>query len=647
MELVGVKLRNFRGYEYIEISLYNSLELIIGKNDIGKSTIFEALDIFFNGSGASAKISSDDLNATARINGESIIEITCVFKVEDDLVCIESVPTDLKSEYLLNAEGEFEVVKSWSINMFAISKCTTSIKTSRPTAIPEDVFAMNLLQLKKRIKDFNLEVNVNLTINRDMRATLYKNYIAIGESNECIEALIPTKSLFGDKDIICNIEKKYPDFYLFKADRKNSMSDDEVQNPMSIAVKRVFEMEQITVLLEQIETIIKEELNQINIATIEKMRKFDSSFANLLRPRISTAWANAIKNDILDDNDIPINKRGSGVRRMLLLSCLMVEAEKKSYVNGNKNIIYAIEEPETSLHPQLQKQFMNELISLSKKSRIEFGDELPDDFCDGKRYKILMTTHLPNFVSMVRSDQVICLSNSEINTTVLESEKIKDYIKNEMGSLPVVQYDYIVFVEGENDVNALKNIGKIKELKDIFDITAEDVNIISLNGSNLLKCIECDFFRDLDVKQYHLYDNDDQKYRTTIESKCNTADNLKVRGRVTDLTEMENYIPISMLEVVLGLDLSDYKDRWQNKDFNIIETLLSLPDTSKKQYNAIKNMPTSNQKQKNDRKIAFKNYLNKTVMVGVTKELLEAHGVYDEIRDWFTEMKNLLDYRDN
>lgn len=46
MELKTVKLRNFRGYkESINIEMDN-LIAFIGKNDAGKSTILEALEIF-------------------------------------------------------------------------------------------------------------------------------------------------------------------------------------------------------------------------------------------------------------------------------------------------------------------------------------------------------------------------------------------------------------------------------------------------------------------------------------------------------------------------------------------------------------------------------------------------------------------------
>lgn len=47
MKIDSMKISNFRGYaENTEIK-FNDLTVFVGKNDIGKSTVLEALDIFF------------------------------------------------------------------------------------------------------------------------------------------------------------------------------------------------------------------------------------------------------------------------------------------------------------------------------------------------------------------------------------------------------------------------------------------------------------------------------------------------------------------------------------------------------------------------------------------------------------------------
>lgn len=81
MKLEKVKIKNFRCYrEEISIPISN-LTAIIAKNDVGKSSILEALDAFFN----TEKLDSGDRSAGLR-NADNV-EITCIFKdIPDQLI---------------------------------------------------------------------------------------------------------------------------------------------------------------------------------------------------------------------------------------------------------------------------------------------------------------------------------------------------------------------------------------------------------------------------------------------------------------------------------------------------------------------------------------------------------------------------------
>lgn len=637
MELRSVRLKNFRGYRDIKIQFSGGLQILVGKNDIGKSTVFEALDIFFNGKDANVKLSIDDFNVAAKLAGENEFSVTCEFELTGtDEICIETVKIDPSKEYLLNANGYIEIKKQWSLDSL---KDVTYINCNVPQCIPLELLTAKQTDLKKKIKELKLESQCNQTTNSSMRQALYRYFL---ENTDSImeEHLIQTKNALSEKDIYENISRSFPDFYLFKADRKNSTSDDEVQNPMSIAVKRAFECEDIVARINEIEGIIINQLNQINQATIEKLSSFGVECGNSLNARISANWVSAIKNDILDGDEVPINKRGSGVRRLLLLSYLMAEADKKSFEKNKKNIIYAIEEPETALHPMMQNKFIEQLLLLSKANRFEYGDETPSNADELKKYQVFITTHLPNFVSYANYDQIIYLHKSNESVERYGGDDLKEFIQKEMGRIPIIDYKYVVFVEGENDISALRNLGNIPELKSIFDINSQSINLIPLLGSNLLKCIELDYFWDLPVKQYHLYDGDVLKYKTEIiDKRCNKDENKKIRGAVTILKEMENYIPRILIETKLGLDLTSYADKWNDTDFDIVNTLLAQRDTSVQQFNSIKSIKDSKRREK-----ALKCYLSKTILSGVTKDMLVQENLFDEIESWFKSMKSLNDY---
>lgn len=59
MKLVEVKLQNYRSYHQETCVPIDDLTVIIGKNDAGKSTVLEALDVFFNNAGLEKEEEAD------------------------------------------------------------------------------------------------------------------------------------------------------------------------------------------------------------------------------------------------------------------------------------------------------------------------------------------------------------------------------------------------------------------------------------------------------------------------------------------------------------------------------------------------------------------------------------------------------------
>ncbi|MBX2683618.1 AAA family ATPase [Campylobacter lari] len=110
MKLVKCKIENFRNYENTEFN-FSDLSVIIGKNDVGKSTLFDALDIFFENN----KALEDDVNINSN---ENKFSITCFFQVEPqtqiniDASESERTQTSLESEYLLNQENLLQIKKN-------------------------------------------------------------------------------------------------------------------------------------------------------------------------------------------------------------------------------------------------------------------------------------------------------------------------------------------------------------------------------------------------------------------------------------------------------------------------------------------------------------------------------------------------------
>lgn len=78
MRLKSVKLNHFRGYRSTTvIPIDEAITGIVGRNDFGKSTILEALAIFFES--GDVKADKSDMNCFSLAEGAEQFEIACEF----------------------------------------------------------------------------------------------------------------------------------------------------------------------------------------------------------------------------------------------------------------------------------------------------------------------------------------------------------------------------------------------------------------------------------------------------------------------------------------------------------------------------------------------------------------------------------------
>ena len=69
MKIKAVTVNRFRSYSSPVTVQVDDLLVLVGRNDIGKSTILEALDIFFNEGKGCVKIDKDDINKDCLAQG--------------------------------------------------------------------------------------------------------------------------------------------------------------------------------------------------------------------------------------------------------------------------------------------------------------------------------------------------------------------------------------------------------------------------------------------------------------------------------------------------------------------------------------------------------------------------------------------------
>lgn len=100
MKIKSLKVKNFRGYKGETIVGFDNLTAFVGKNDVGKSSILEALDIFFNEGKGVVKIDKTDVNIFAAREDDQETIISVVFsELPDEIIIDSSVETSLAREY--------------------------------------------------------------------------------------------------------------------------------------------------------------------------------------------------------------------------------------------------------------------------------------------------------------------------------------------------------------------------------------------------------------------------------------------------------------------------------------------------------------------------------------------------------------------
>lgn len=107
MKIESVTIENFRGYSDKVTIYFNNLTAFVGKNDVGKSTILEALDIFFNDGKGIVKIDKNDINIERASNDDLDTVISVVFDELPDIITLDAISTTSlkKSIYLILQEN--------------------------------------------------------------------------------------------------------------------------------------------------------------------------------------------------------------------------------------------------------------------------------------------------------------------------------------------------------------------------------------------------------------------------------------------------------------------------------------------------------------------------------------------------------------
>ncbi len=631
VRLIKLKLKNFRCYQAETDFMIDDLTAIIGKNDVGKSTILEALDCFFND-----KADQSDLSNNA--DGNSI-ELTCYFEnVPTEIVLDTSIPTSPRDEGILDADDQLQVKKVFT---FATKKTSAVYLVAN---YPVDERMKNLLSMKNtRLKSYADELGVDLTGVSKTKNPPIRQKIRefVGGDRSQIELKVDGNVDSEDnlKAIWSSLKKLLPIFSLFKVDKTLDDKDSDIQDPMKIAISEALALPEIQALLEQVEIKVKAASTEVADRTIEKLKEYDEAISERLKSDFSKSpsYGKIFDLTLLNENDIPLNKRGSGIRRLVLLSFFQAQAEKRKVEDNAPAIIYAIEEPETSQHPNYQLMLIDALIRLSEQANVQ----------------VLFSTHSANLVREIPIKSLRHISLSEDNSVAIEyGHNITDGTENELviekiiktlGILPnpADRVRVLVYVEGNNDVSAIKRYSSIINATDpevVNLMTSKEVAYVITGGSALKHYLEQKHLEGLGKCEVHIYDSDVPEYKTAV-ARINAQSNTNKVAFNTEKTEIENYLHHeAILEAYAesgftGLALNPIEDT-QDVPLVVAEKIVCATGGDWAAMDLDKQKDLANKK---------KTVLNTKAVERMTVERIKERGGYDEICLWLKAIKQFTE----
>jgi len=517
MTLVHIKLNRYRAAsEEVEMGLqpYN---VIVGRNDAGKSVLLKALDLFLNDTEALPEI----LNAYA---DSYECEIELWFEPGDSTINIdESVVTSWVSEELVSETGLLCIRKTWD---------TSKSKIKPDTFIFRKIYHNNdfllstekdLLKLCKSMDIETVKANGAEYNNPEKRTKLRELFAENGETYYYDWSKLPTTGTGRGKLIYDALKSSLPKFEYFHADTPLSESDNAIQKYFKTVATNALQ----TAGIEDLEKKVTDAVQSVLARVTSKINQIVPQDQQV-EPTVSFNWSNLVSTGFRtagDDVSLPLSFRGDGFRRITMMSYFEYLAEEAS--ENHQQIIFGFEEPETYLHPSAQEQLFHKLVAMTESG-----------------YQILVTTHSPVIVANSDKSKLVHATMNgrqySIDDNVQDFKAIIDDLGITHSNQFIEEFQRaraIVLVEGIDDANALHYTARSYKESGILQYDFHDI------GAVLVPAGGCD-----SVKHWHalnILDELEKPFYVVQDSDKPSED-----------AESPNELPL------LNMDLRPEKDYW-------------------------------------------------------------------------------------
>jgi len=479
MKICHILIENFRSLDNFDEDV-GKHNIIIGKNNTGKSNLLWAIYYFYN----PKKLSVDDFRKHQEEEevSEKKLYVTLTY---DNLTEMEQKKNNMyifdgKIKVRLNAwiddDGKINHEHHGYIREDTLSypsdfdpDLKTVLENDKPkrSDFDIDLELKNIMErfvpsgsVKKddtiKIKDAYISNHseIEKRITEVLSDTLYHGFKGPHDANDLGECcFIP--AIKDPKEDLLTTKKTTPVSQMLRTILSDIEGEDIKENFREIQ--------------SQVKNVRRTNVKDLKERFNEELELFTTSVEIKLQD-VEICDAFPLNIDIIFDDGIPtpLSNKGTGLQRYVLFKFIKIKNEYN--LGQNISYIFLFEEPEAHLHPQFQREIAKILKDLS----------------ENPNYQTFLTSHSPQFIDLLNLDYVFIFNKekecTKPNKCELHLSDIKEEIKTLLLFDPNVKEIFfsekIVLLEGSSE----EIISNILIQKGNLDVT--DVSIIKAESKN-------------------------------------------------------------------------------------------------------------------------------------------------------------------
>lgn len=512
MKIKTLYVENFRLLKDFSIDLEESLSLVIGKNNTGKTSLLSILDKFLN-LGDKKKFTFDDFNIDFKNELRDLVENP--IPNEDDY---EEIGIKLKILIEYNKTDNLSNLSKVMMdldpkNNIIVLGYEYILEYERLKQLKEKLSQFKEREQGKKVSNDNYSVKDTLYFLKHYQSDYFKIKRKSIEYNNGSKEINEKVFIDLEKESISTREILNFKFISAKREVTNREIDKTLSTQTSLIYKKTEETEEQKEAIEEfkdqlIETddvltsVYKKLFNEV----VEKVRRFGGIKENDSTISIES---NLHHRNLLDGNTtVMYNHNGAslpeynnGLGYMNLISIIfeieiILQDFKKTREEKPADInLLFIEEPEAHTHPQMQYVFIKNIKSL-------IGDGIKREDGENRRLQTIISTHSSHIVAESDFDDIKYLIRETYSSNIAQAKNLTalktDYNLNTDQYNFLTQYltlsraeiffaDKVIFIEGDTERILLPTFMRKLDLdeKRKFDGNGEDDPYQPLSSQNI------------------------------------------------------------------------------------------------------------------------------------------------------------------